>query len=100
MPIYEYRCQNCRRRVSLLVRGWEPPPEPRCTFCGGTGLTRLISTFAVLRSEDQLLERMADPSQMGDVDEKDPRSMARWMRRMGREMGEDLGPEFDEMVDH
>jgi hypothetical protein len=42
---------------------------------------------------------MADPSSWGDVDEKDPRSVARMMKRMGSEMGEDLGPEFHEAVD-
>ena len=42
---------------------------------------------------------MADPSAFGDLDEEDPKSIARWARKMGREMGEDLGPEFDEMVD-
>jgi Flp pilus assembly protein TadB len=33
------------------------------------------------------------------LDEDDPKSIARWMRRMSREAGEDLGPEFDEVVD-
>jgi hypothetical protein len=33
------------------------------------------------------------------VDENDPKSIARFMRKMGDQMGgEDLGPEFDEMV--
>jgi hypothetical protein len=36
---------------------------------------------------------------MSDVDENDPRSIARWARRMQRSMGEELGPEFDEMVE-
>lgn len=35
---------------------------------------------------------------MGDLDENDPRSVARMMRKLGSEMGEELGPEFDEMV--
>jgi len=38
------------------------------------------------------------PSQLGDLDENDPRSLARFMRKMGDEMGEELGPEFDEVV--
>ena len=41
---------------------------------------------------------MADPSKWGDVDENDPKSMARMMKKLGNEMGEDLGPEFNEMV--
>jgi len=52
----------------------------------------------VLRSEESRLESLADPSSLGDLDENDPRSMARWMRKMSEETGEDMGPEFNEMV--
>jgi hypothetical protein len=54
---------------------------------------------AVLRSEDSRLEDLADPGNLAGLDENDPKSMARWMRKMSSEMGEDLGPEFDEVVD-
>jgi hypothetical protein len=33
-----------------------------------------------------------------DLDENDPRSMARALRRMADELGEDLGPEFNEAI--
>lgn len=52
-----------------------------------------------MRSEESRLESLADPSSLAGLDENDPRSLARWMRKMSRETGEDLGPEFDEMVD-
>ncbi|MFN8472085.1 MAG: hypothetical protein U0822_07840 [Anaerolineae bacterium] len=45
------------------------------------------------------MDALADPSNLSGVDENDPASLGRWMRRMGGEMGEELGPEFDEMVD-
>ena len=45
------------------------------------------------------MESLADPSKLGDIDEKDPASMARWMKRMGKELGEDLGEDLDAMVD-
>ncbi|MFQ5875982.1 MAG: FmdB family zinc ribbon protein [Dehalococcoidia bacterium] len=99
MPIYEYRCNNCRRRISLLVKGFSDPPSNTCPRCGSSDLSRLISSIAVVKSEESRLEDLADPSSMSDLDENDPKSMARWMRKMGSEMGEDLGPEFDEMVD-
>jgi hypothetical protein len=41
------------------------------------------------------MEALADPSNFGDVDENDPQSMARFMKKMGKEMGEDLGDDFD-----
>ena len=37
MPIYEYRCQDCRRRVSLFFRSFSDiEDEPTCPRCGGT----------------------------------------------------------------
>ena len=41
------------------------------------------------------MEALAGPSRLGDVDENDPQSMARFMKKMGQEMGEDLGEDFD-----
>jgi len=58
-----------------------------------------MSRVAVLRSEEGRLDDMADPTAFGDLDENDPRSIGRWMRRMSAEMGEDLGDEMTEMVD-
>jgi hypothetical protein len=59
----------------------------------------LVSRVAVLRSEESRLESLADPSRLAGLDENDPRSLARWMRKMSGEMGEDLGAEFNEVVD-
>lgn len=98
MPLYEYRCNACRRRVTLL-RAFSDSSAPRCPECDSDDLTRLISRAALLRSEESRWESLADPSSLAGVDENDPRSLARWMRKMSGETGEDLGPEFDEMVD-
>lgn len=98
MPLYEYRCNECRRRVTLL-RSFSDTSTPCCPHCQSENLTRLISKVAVLRSEESRLDSLADPSALGDLDENDPRSIARWMRKMSEETGEDMGPEFDEMVD-
>ncbi len=99
MPIYEYYCGGCKKRVSLLIRNINNPPKPVCPRCGSLELTRLLSRFAVVKSEESRLERMADPSNFGDLDENDPKSVARWAKRMGKEMGEDVGEDFDEMME-
>jgi hypothetical protein len=62
-------------------------------------MTKLISRVARVRSEESRLESLADPAKLGDIDENNPASMARWMKRMGKELGEDLGEDFDSMVD-
>jgi hypothetical protein len=58
-----------------------------------------MSRFATVKSEDARLESLSDPSQFGDLDENDPRSVARLMKRMGDEMGEDLGEDLDAAMD-
>jgi len=99
VPIYEFRCQACRRRVSVFQRSISAPVSAVCTHCGGTDLRRLVSRFAVMRGEDALLDDIDDESLLSGVDENDPRSVAAWARKMGSRFGEDLGPEFDEMVE-
>jgi len=42
---------------------------------------------------------MADDAALADIDENDPRSMARWMKKMAAEVGEDMGDEFHEAID-
>jgi len=100
MPIYEYACHNCQRRVSLLWRSFDDAQtrEPVCPRCGGKNLSRMISRVAVVRSEESRLDDLADPSALGGLDENDPQSLARFMRKMAAETGEDLGPEFEEVV--
>lgn len=100
MPIYEYRCAPCRRRVQVLTLRASEVPDPVCDSCGNRDLQRLMSRFAVARSEESRLDALSDPAQLSGLDENDPRSVARWMRRMGQEVGDDMaGPEFDQMVD-
>jgi len=97
MPIYEYTCHDCNRRVSLLWRSFAEADtrQPVCPRCGGARLTRLISRVAVMRSGSDV----ADPAELGaGLDEDDPRSLARFMRKMAAEAGEDLDPELDEMI--
>ena len=99
MPIYEFRCLDCKRKTTSLVLSRERIGEIRCQHCGGASLEKLVSRFATPKSEDARLDSLADPTAMGDVDENDPASVARWMKRMGREMGEDFGDELDQAME-
>jgi len=97
MPIYEYRCEDCRKRSSIFVRSMSVQVEPRCERCGSARMSRLISRVAVARSAGSLDD--LDESMFAGVDENDPRSVARWARRMRDQLGEDAGPEFDEAIE-
>ena len=92
MPIYEYACRKCKRRMSFLVLSPDSF-KPVCKFCQGSDLEQLYSRFAMPKSEEKRLESLADPSTFSGLDENDPGSVARWMKKMGKEMGEDLGGE-------
>lgn len=100
MPIYEYGCYACRKRVNVFWRSFAAAEKgiPVCPRCGGNNVKRLISKVAILRSEDSRLEQLADPGNLAGLEESDPKSLAKWMKEMGKEVGEDMGPEFDEVV--
>jgi putative FmdB family regulatory protein len=99
MPIYEYRCTACKRKVTVLTLRASETVDPVCEHCGSRALTRLMSRFAMVRSDESRLDHLADDTALGGLDENDPKSVARWMRKMGKELGEDAGDDFDEMVD-
>lgn len=64
-----------------------------CEHCGSTDTARLFSRVAVLRADGD--DAPFDESSLGDVDENDPRSMAKWVRKMSRQMGEPLEPDME-----
>lgn len=99
MPIYEYLCGACKRRMSFLVLTSPGTFRPACKFCKSSDLEQLFSRFATPRSEESRLESLADGSALSGVDESDPSSVARWVRKMGKEMGEDVGEDIDQVAE-
>jgi len=99
MPLYEYRCKDCRRKVSVLVRGFSGAGEVTCNFCGGRDLTRLFSTFATVRTDQDIYGDILDDSTLVNrMMHNDPTAMVEWSRRMGGTEGE-KAPEYQEMVE-
>ena len=99
MPIYEYRCADCRKKTTVVTLSVSVAVDPVCSHCGGRNMAKLVSRVAVRRSEESRLESLADPSSLTGLDESDPKSVARWMKKMGKEMGDEAGEDFDEEVD-
>jgi len=103
MPIYEYRCPNCKKKVSIFFRSLSSVDHAaaRCPNCHSAGLTRLMSRVRVIRGGSPASDSGGEFDDMPDLaglDENDPRSMGRFMRKMAEESGEDLPPEFNEVV--
>lgn len=99
MPIFEYYCNKCHKRMSFLVL--KPASfKPECRYCKSEKVEQLFSRFASPKSEESRLESLADPSNFSGLDENDPKSVARWMKKMGKEMGEDFsGEDIDQMAE-
>ncbi len=101
MPLYEYRCTSCRKRVTILTLRASEAVDAVCEHCGARTLERLMSRFAMGRSDEARLDRLSDPSNLNGLDENDPASVGRWMKRMSREMGDEVGggSDIDEMAE-
>jgi hypothetical protein len=69
--------------------------QQTCAHCHSADLERLLSRFASPKSEEARLEALSDPSHLSGLDENDPASMERFMKKMGQELGEDLGEDLD-----
>ena len=98
MPIYQYRCLNCKQRFEVYLSYSEYGTRAvHCTQCGSENVLRRIGRIRIAKSEESRLDSLADPSALAGL-EDNPREMGRMMRKMSGEMGEELGPEFDEVV--
>ncbi len=99
MPIYPYRCLDCRKRFEIVMSYSEYGTIPVvCTSCGSENVQRRISRIRIAKSEDSRLESLSDLDNFEGLDD-DPRALGQMMRKMSREMGEDIGPEFNEVID-
>jgi putative FmdB family regulatory protein len=101
MPIYEFYCFDCRKKVSIFYRTLSAAQtaEPVCPICGGKRLHRLVSRVRVLHSDEDRLERLADSALMSGLEAEDPRALARMMREMQHELGDEADdPELEELI--
>lgn len=76
MPVYEYRCQSCSRKSSVLTFSWSS--EPKCKHCGAAELTKLISSFSVHRSWGESLDWNPSGGAMDDFDGGDDFGMGQF----------------------
>ena len=98
MPVYQYRCLDCKKRFELFMSYHEYGKQPvTCPHCASQQVQRRIGRIRVAKSEERRLDDFASPESLEGL-EDDPRALGQMMRKMGHEMGEDLGPEFDEVV--
>jgi putative FmdB family regulatory protein len=99
MPIYEYYCDQCKKTSSFLLLRATEEIEPFCKSCNTKDVRRILSRVSVLKSEEKRMESLLDPSKLSGLDENDPRSVEKLMRRMGRELGDEMGEGFEQEME-
>jgi putative FmdB family regulatory protein len=99
MPIYEYYCDRCKKVSSFLLLRSTEEIEPYCKVCKTKEVRRILSRVSVLKSEERRMEGLLDPGKLSGLDENDPGSVEKLMKRMGRELGDELGEGFEQEME-
>ncbi len=98
MPIYEYQCSACKRVSSFLLLRATEQVEPYCKDCGNKHVTRILSRVSVIKDEEKRIERLLDPSRFSGLDEDDPGSIERTIKKLGRELGDEIGGDCGDYI--
>ncbi len=99
MPIYEYRCNQCKKNFSELFLNSKEIKNVKCKYCHSSDLTRLVSSFSVHQTEESRLAGFDTSKPRGDEFYKDSRNVGLWAKKRMKEMGVDLGSKMDEIVE-
>ena len=89
MPLYEYLCQNCNTRLSILVKKIGEPSTVVCSTCGSNDLIRVFSTFAYHKSKGPHGEAATSQFSQNPDLYKDPRNVDHWIEEKFTELGHD-----------
>jgi putative FmdB family regulatory protein len=97
MPIYEYLCAPCNKRVSLFFRSYvEINTKPAlCPECGDSNLKRLISIAGIPARGNNVSDSRKIPQDLGS---NEPQALANTMRSMMNKSGQDYGNQYNEVV--
>ncbi len=98
MPIYEYWCEECKKTSSFLLLRATEEVTPYCKTCGNKNVKRRVSRVSLPRGEEGMMEKLLDPSRFSDLDENNPSSIERTVRRMGKELGGDFEESLEETL--
>ena len=92
MPIYEYICNPCNKRVNLFFRSYDEASRniAVCPDCDNSDLRRLISVSSISSGKNSTSEQKISPN--------NPHLLAQKMRSSMRKSGKDYGNEFNEVV--
>lgn len=97
MPVYEYYCQSCQSKFDLYLAKFSDN-LPACPKCGAESTIRLLSKFAVKKSDMAVYDDILSDSRLvKGMMHNDPKSLAEWSKKMSG--GEKVAPEYEETVE-
>ena len=100
MPIYEFCCQDCRRKATIFVKSVSSPIDKRCPSCGSGELVRLVSSFGISRTTKSVHEQSGTAGMYDNPDYyKDPRNIGRGVEEKFAQMGMEMPPQIQGMID-
>ena len=71
MPLYEYRCLDCKKRSTILVLSLTHQAPEACSHCTSARVERILSRFASPKSEDARLNASLDLNNLAGLNEID-----------------------------
>ncbi len=114
MPIYEFYCGKCHTIYSFFARRVDTESTPKCPKQKGHKLQRQMSRFAISSGlsssseeagpemdfdEDKMEKAMMQMAgEFDNVDESDPRAMAKMMRKLMDTTGMNMGEGMEEAI--
>ncbi len=101
MPIYEYRCDDCRGVTSVFVRSTRATVDARCEHCESARMTRIMSRVNRVKTEQDVLDELGAPGAGARPEDsyRDPRQIGHWVERRFEEYGMDVPDETRQMID-
>ncbi len=99
MPLYEYICRACGRKSTILVRKKDEESGLSCRHCGEGGLRRVLSRFAVHKTEASRLKELDAGQPADDSYYRDDRNIGMRAKKRMQELGVDLGDSFNEKLE-
>ncbi len=98
MPIYEYRCQQCRAVESVFVRSISNHAAPACSACDAGVMERRMSTFAMGKTVAQVHEASPVGSRSQEY-YNDPRNIGRHVEESFAKHGVDMPDSVRQSID-
>jgi len=85
--------------MSFLIRDDSVPFAAKCSSCGNTDLSRVISGFSYHRSLKTVWEESGDPTMHPSDDYyRDPRNIGRWVEKKFQDMGQEIPSQIQEKI--